>query len=275
MILSERWERILDLLYRDGGVVPVQDIADGAGVSLATARRDLTRLEARGLIVRTRGGASAAQRMWSGPTMAESRHILPEFKSAVGRRAAQLVQPGEVVMLDAGFTTSQVACHIQARPLTVVTNSFDVATALVGRDGVSIILLGGELEESLGATHGPLTEMHIRQLSADKAILGADAISARDGLGTPLASVAKLKQLMVEHSNEVIVVADHSKVGRSALYRAAPASAVTRLVTDDLAPAQALDALRAAGVEVILTNLEGAQEKRKSMVDASKGSDGH
>ena len=260
MLLSDRWEQILELLARSNEEVSVETLTAEMRVSAATIRRDLTRMTERGLIERTHGGARCLRRIWSGPSLAESRHIHPKHKTAIGRRAASLIHPGDTLFIDGGFTTYQVACHLSARPLTVATNALDVANILYGMENISIILLGGELDTSVGATQGAMTEGAIRELHVDKAILGADAVSAAGGLATPLSGVSQLKRCMMEQAQQVIVVADHSKIGATALYGAFPAASIQGLVTYDEADTAALAALRAADVEIIIAPLDSRDE---------------
>ncbi len=259
IIIPERWEKIIEMVDEKGGV-SVEEIAQELSVSLPTVRRDLARIQQRGLIERRRGGASPAIKSRIAPTIAESRKVNPIEKELIGGVAAELVENGDAVMIDGGFTTYQVARHINAANVKVVTNSFDVAQAVVGRRDISLVILGGEMLNDSGTTVGPAAEMQIRELSADKAFLGINAISPEDGLGTDRALTAQTKKAMIERSREVIVVADHSKLGRSALYKVAPLDVVSTLITDDQADPTILEAFRAAGVEVIVASANGSDK---------------
>ncbi|MHB9036330.1 MAG: DeoR/GlpR family DNA-binding transcription regulator [Armatimonadota bacterium] len=253
VIIPERWEKIIEMVELKGSA-SVEEIAQALSISLPTVRRDLARIHQRGLIKRTRGGATPSSQGRIGLTITESRRINPTEKEIIGRVAADLIEPGESVMIDGGFTTYQVARHIHAADVKIVTNSLDVAQAVVGRKDVSLILLGGEMLVESGTTVGASTEVQIRGLTVDKAIIGVNAISPEDGLAADNQLTAQTKKAMIERSRELIVVADHSKLGRSALYRVAPIDAVTTLVTDDAADPSILDEFRAAGVEVIVAS---------------------
>lgn len=255
VVIPERWERIIDLVEERGGA-SIELIAQTLGVSDATARRDLVRIYERGLIERTRGGAAPARQVRVGRTLSESRRINPVEKESIGRAAAELVEQGDTVMIDGGFTTYQAARRFHVSGLSVVTNSFDVAQALAGRQDGTLIIIGGELNPVSGTTVGPLTEHQILELAADKAILGADAVSPEDGLTSPKSFSAQTKRAMIDRSKRLIVVADYTKLGRSTLYRVAPVGAISTLVTDDKADHAVVDAFRAAGVEVIVAKRE-------------------
>jgi len=251
VVIPERWERIISLVDHQGNVT-VEQIAHEIDISPATVRRDLDRIEKRGLIRRTRGGAMPSPRTRIGATLAESRRINPTEKELIGRVAAELVESGDILMIDGGFTTYQVARHLQATDITVVTNSIDVLHVLVGREGITLVLLGGDINLRSGTTVGPFTEYQIQQFNADKVILGADAVSPEEGISVPLSQTAQTKKAMIEHSRELILVADYSKIGKSTLYKVAPAENISTMVTDDKADKEVLDTFRSLGVEVVV-----------------------
>jgi DeoR/GlpR family transcriptional regulator of sugar metabolism len=198
-----------------------------------------------------------------GPTLAESRRICPREKELIGREAAMLVSDGDALVIDGGYTTYQVAINLKARNLSVVTNSLDVVRALLPRDDVSLILIGGEISRTSGTMVGPISENQLHHFNAAKAILGADAVDPEHGLCSPLHSTAQTKQAMIRSARELIVVADALKLGRSALYRVAPLEAVSTLVTDDRADPDILEAFRACGTEVVVATANGLSASRK------------
>jgi DeoR family transcriptional regulator, fructose operon transcriptional repressor len=249
-MLPERWEKIIELVEEQGRA-SVGEIAQTIGVSLPTVRRDLALIHQRGMIKRLRGGAEPAERTRPSITLAESRRINPTEKELIGCAAAALIEPGECVMLDGGFTTYQVARYLPG-DLTVVTNSLDVAQAVASRKDVSLVVLGGLLMVESGTTVGSTTERHISELAADKAILGANAFSVADGLCADVQLVAEVKKAMIRSCREIIVVADSDKLGKSALYRVADMEAISTLVTDDKADEETLQAIRDVGVTVVV-----------------------
>ena len=262
VIIPERWEKIIEMVEEKGSV-SVEEIAQALSISTPTVRRDLARIHQRGLIKRTRGGAAPSAQRQVGLTVAESRRVNPIEKELIGQVAAELVEPGESVMMDGGFTTYQVARHIQANNVKVVTNSFDVVQALIGRGDIGLVVLGGEMLFDSGTTVGPSAERQIREMTADKAIIGINGISPEDGLYADKQSTAQTKIAMIERSKEVIIVADYSKLGRSALYNVAPIESVTTLVTDDKADEAILNAFRNAGVEVLVASANDANNSHK------------
>lgn len=255
ILIPERWEKIIEMVeVRDGA--SVEEIAGMLAISPATVRRDLDRIQQRGLIERTHGGAAPSQHRSLGLTLAESRRINPAEKEIVGRAAAELIEPDDTLMFDGGFTTFQAARNIRAQGVRVITNSFDVAQAVLGQRDVKLVLLGGELLPASGTTVGPTVVAQAGNLNADKAFVGANAFSVEGGLSSNDQLTAQTKRAMIERSREVIVVADHTKLGRAELYHVAPISAITTLVTDDKADEGVLDAFREAGLEVVVASGE-------------------
>ncbi len=253
LFIPERWERIIEMVEQKGGV-SVEEIAQALSISSCTVRRDLDRIQQRGLIKRTRGGAAPTGQRHSGLTIAESRKLNPVEKELIGRTAAKLIKPGESIMMDGGFTTYQVARHIQASDLKIVTNSLDVIQALVSRTDIDLVVLGGELRPESGTMVGHSAERQIRELIADKAIIGINGLTPKDGLSADKQLTAQTKIAMIERSKEVIVVADYSKIGRSALFYVAPIEVMTTLVTDDKADPDILKDFSDAGINVIVAS---------------------
>ena len=256
MLLTERWNRILDAMDARGET-SVEELAQLLGRSPATIRRDLNQLDQKGLLRRTHGGAAPVRRVAVGRTIAESRKSHPREKEAIGLAAAALVEPGETLFIDGGYTTYQAARHLEGKRLTVVTNSIDVAQALTPLEDVKVILLGGEVNRAAGASFGAEAVNRVSQMIADRAILGADAFSAEEGLSTPILNVSELKGAMVKRARHVMVLADHSKLGRFAVYQAAPIDEIHTLVTDAEADAAALDAIHKSGVQVVVAPGKG------------------
>lgn len=253
-IIPERWEQIIEMVEVQGGL-SVDQIAQALRISSATVRRDLAHIHQRGLIKRTRGGAEPSLQVREDRTLSESRKINPVEKEIIGAAAAELITSGDTLMFDGGFTTYQTARQVTATDITVVTNSIDVANAMINRDDITLVIIGGELSRASGTTVGPTTDSQLALIRADKAVIGANAVSPVEGISSPNPFTAQTKRTMIRGSREVIVVADHTKLGQLTTYSVAPVEAITTLVTDDKADKEILEAFRAAGVEVIVASL--------------------
>jgi DeoR/GlpR family transcriptional regulator of sugar metabolism len=136
--------------------------------------------------------------------------------------------------------------------LTVITNALHIVYTLAGQSGITVIVLGGLLRHSELSTTGYLAQRTLEDLRADKVIIGVTALSLKDGLtGNYLPEVNTVRAIM-SLSREVIVVADHTKFGQVSTVSIAPISAVNTIITDDGAPPDQVEALRRAGVKVII-----------------------
>ncbi|MDR3710416.1 MAG: DeoR/GlpR family DNA-binding transcription regulator [Capsulimonadaceae bacterium] len=250
-LIPDRWQRIIDIVALAGGAATIE-IAAELGVSEVTIRRDLRRIEARGLILRTRGGAEPAPDVALMGTYGASLESRAIDKLAIGRCAAALLRPGETIMIDGGATTLQVARHLPAGSFTIVTTSLDIANLLARREDVRLVLVGGDVNALIGTTTGPTAQEQLLQMGAHKAILGADAISPETGISSPNSLTAANKKAMALRSSEVIVVADSSKIGRFALYHVPHREKIKVLVTDARAPLESVQQFRAAGINVMI-----------------------
>jgi DeoR family transcriptional regulator, fructose operon transcriptional repressor len=261
-LLPDRWEKIIHFIESRGSA-SVEEISQALNISPATVRRDLARINQRGLITRTRGGAIPTQNIHIGPTLAQSRKINPEEKEQIGLAAAKLVENNDMLVFDGGYTTYQVAKHLQASNLQIVTNSFDIVQAVAHNKDITIIMLGGQVNYPSGTTVGPVTEREMHEFCVDKAILGADAFSVENGLCSPSPQTAQTKKVMIRMAKEVILVADHSKLGCASLHRIAAVDDVSTLVTDDKTDPELLENFRHAGIEVIVAANEVHDESSR------------
>jgi DeoR family transcriptional regulator, fructose operon transcriptional repressor len=253
MLKAEREAEILRLLIgTDGGILRVSQLSDALAVSEMTIRRDLESLEERGLVRRVHGGAMhVSNTLLLEKSFNDRGREYNREKAVIGRLAASLVSDGDVVILDAGTTTLQVARHLEARHLTVVTNALPVATELAGREGVSAILLGGNLKGPELCTVGPIATESLSQMAADTVFLSCAGFSAERGLTDPDLREAEVKRAMMRASRRAVLVADSSKYGSVSFAHIAGLESLQVLVTDAGLSPEARQALQARGVRVM------------------------
>nr|WP_297429926.1 DeoR/GlpR family DNA-binding transcription regulator [uncultured Actinotalea sp.] len=251
MYATERQQQILDLARRDGRV-EVKELAESLDVTTETVRRDLTVLERRGLVRRTHGGAIPVERLGFEPAVPDREGRMAGQKERIAKAALDEVPDGGAVLLDAGTTTVRLAELLpNDRELTVVTHALPVATVLATRPNVTLHLLGGTVRGRTLAAVGAWTEQALRDIYADVAFVGTNGITVEHGLTTPDLGEAAVKRAIVHAARRVVVLADHTKFGRSDLAHVAPLSAVDTVVTDtDLEPELA-DEVEAAGPRVV------------------------
>ncbi|MFT4108669.1 DeoR/GlpR family DNA-binding transcription regulator [Propionicimonas sp.] len=250
---DHRRGRIIELLSPDGAdSVTVGGLADSFGVSEATIRRDLAHLEDRGLITRTYGGAAISRpRAELSMPQRESTHA--RAKRSIGRAAAGIVEDGDLVILDAGSTTEQVAAAIGNRPVSVVTNGLRVINRLLPFEHTSVLVLGGALRGFNETISGPDAETMLSRVYARFAFIGGDGVHPQRGVASRTYEQSRIKSLMMERAADVFVVADSSKLTDESFPYWSALPQEWGLITDRGADRAALAALRLAGATDIIT----------------------
>jgi len=257
----QRRERLLQQLRQDT-VVTTRSLSDHLGVSEPTIRRDLEELEKDGLVERIHGGARllkpAAWRMDKRELpFYMRREVAKNEKQAIARAALQLLEPDQVIMLDASTTCLYFAQVIpDDMSLTIITHSACLPIELAGRSGLQVICTGGILQPMSLFYLGPDSDRTLRRLRAHRAFFSVKGLTLREGCTDATLAEVQLKSLMVEQVHELIILADHTKLGNIALASFAPLSRVHTLVTDDQANPEMVQAIREAGVQVIIASLE-------------------
>lgn len=253
MLAEERRLRIVEILReRESGIVSVVELSELLRVSSMTIRRDLEWLEGMALLRRVHGGAVAYQGVADEKPFVQRHTEFSREKQIVGWAAAELVQDGESIILDAGTTTQQVAKNLAGKKnLTAVTNALPVAEELSKCPQVSTIVLGGMLKQEELCTVGPTVTQELARLSVDKVFLSAAGFTVEKGATDPDLHETEVKQAMIRAAREVILVADSSKWNVTTLAQIAPLKAIHRIVTDSGIPTEAIAAIEAEGVEVI------------------------
>ena len=246
---AERVDAILEHLSVSGSV-SVADLARELAVSPATIRRDLELLDDQRLLTRTHGGAVAHGVLYELPLRYKTaRH--QEEKRRIAAEAAARVTDGEAVGLTGGTTTTEVARFlVERRQLTVVTNALNIASELAIRPNLKLVVTGGWARAESYELVGPLAEQSLAGLNLDTVFLGVDGVSFDAGLMTHHEGEAHTNLALMERARRTVVVADSSKIGRTAFARICPIERVHELITDAAADARELGAIRDAGVTV-------------------------
>ncbi|MHB0999719.1 MAG: DeoR/GlpR family DNA-binding transcription regulator [Armatimonadota bacterium] len=225
-----RHAAILDLLKEDQQV-NVKDLARRLSVSEMTVRRDMTRLEDQGFLVRTHGGGVTTGKLSFMHSSMPDINVSPE-KIAIGRLAAGLVMPGQTIMLDAGTTALQVAMSLpQDTGITVATVSLCVGQALYG-SGLNVLMIGGYLRKEFPSMFGPMTEKALADFNVDLLFAGCDGANSTEGFYIGDLYLSNLEKAMIRIANHVVVVAESEKFSRRAFVRYAKPENVHTVVTD-------------------------------------------
>jgi DeoR family transcriptional regulator of aga operon len=252
LLSEERRRAILEIVNREGRVL-VLELAKRFETSQVTVRKDLEALHAHRLIHRTHGGALPARDgALEDPTLREKEKLRHQEKVRIAGAAAAMVQEGQVIILDSGTTTTEIARALRTfRKLTIVTNAVNIAAELSGT-AVDVILTGGTLRKNSFSLVGPIAEETLHRLNADLLFLGVDGFDVHYGLSTPNLLEAKVNKVMVEVAKHTVAVCDSSKFGRRSLSLIVPPSALHEVVTDRGVPKSDLRVLKQVGVEVTL-----------------------
>lgn len=255
MLIAERRRRILEHV-RLRGYASFRDLAEVVGISESTARRDLRVMVAEGLLGATRGGATHVDRaVLDQPFAGAAVDPVAAERAAIAARAAELVEPDSAILLGPGRTTMQLArCLADVEPLTVITNSVPVTTALLDAEHIDVMMVGGTLGRSIAAFVGPMTEQSLKGLRGAQVFLSGEGVTVDRGLTTPNVFAAATDMALVAAARQVIVLADHTKLGRDTMCQTVPVQRIDVLITDSGADPAAVLALADTGIDVLVAD---------------------
>ena len=251
---KERRALILQLLEQRQEV-QVTELSKETGISEVTIRKDLTILQNRHLLLRTRGGAMRKPVENTNEETAIERKRLFNIKDKqrIGEEAAKMIKDGDFIMLDSGTTTMEVARNLDRfRNLHILTNAMNIATELMRYERFDVVLLGGNVRINSHSMVGPLALSVLRNFRGYKLFLGVDSFSLENGVSTPDLEEALLNQVMVQQAGKVIAVFDSSKFNKRSFVHVADVNQLDCIITDHAIPIGMPGKLRAAGVEVRL-----------------------
>ena len=240
---------MVEVLQRDGRL-DVAEMAACFGTAEMTIRRDLDRVVAMGMARRVRGGAISL--LMRGEELPFALRVLDraEAKGEIAKAVAAVLRDGEAVALDSGTTAVLIARELASRRLTVMPMTVHAASVLTAHESIRLLLPGGDVRPGELAMVGPLTLASIRALRFDTAVLTCCGLD--DRITTHNLGDAEVKQAMIGSAARVILAADSAKFRQTALAVVAPVTDVDMIITDAGAPPEAVESLRAAGLEVLL-----------------------
>jgi DeoR family galactitol utilization operon repressor len=245
--LTEREREIVRLLAEDRGIA-VSKLSEKLGVSAVTIRSDLNNLAKKGVVVRTRGGAAPAFH----PNVVVRQNLRVEEKNRIAQAAADLVNDGDTIMIEAGTTTSLIAKYLLGkRFVNIVTNSSLILPFARLNPGIHLTVVGGEFRPATESFVGPLALQELERFHVRLAFVGTDGFSMSGGLTTNLVEGAEIVRRMAKRSENTILVADSSKYGKIGFVHVLPVTGIETLITDsDLSPSAQAE-LREAGVDTV------------------------
>ncbi|MBN1996249.1 DeoR/GlpR transcriptional regulator [candidate division KSB1 bacterium] len=232
MFAHQRRNKILELLIEDG-TAKVTDLSKIFKVSEVTIRQDLDKLEREDLIIREHGGAF----LKSLPSQVQSftfQHMENMDKKArIGKKASELIKNGDMIIIDSGSTTTEIAKNIKDRKdLTVVTNAVNVPFIIGGQPGITVLLTSGEFKAPTLSLTGQKAADFFVNVHVDKLFLATAGVTLRAGLTYPSINDLPVKRAMIEAASTVYLVADSTKLGKQSLASLGALSLMDYLITD-------------------------------------------
>jgi len=250
---EERQHRIGEYLQKVE-FASLEEIAKQVDASVSTVRRDLTILETTGTVRRTHGGARVlVPRTDEFTFSARDTHQLAE-KEAIGRACAELIEPNQTVIIDAGTTTYHVARYLEAKSPQIITNSLPVANLFASASRLEVLVSGGVIYPRLGVLVGPTTVDAFSKIHADVAVMSSGGLSL-EGITNSHGLLVDIQRAMIKAARKVIFCLDHTKFGRQSVLPLCGLDAIDAVVTDVGAPTELVQALRARDIEVIVAAL--------------------
>lgn len=257
MFTTERRQAILEFV-RVNGVASLRELAAAVDSSEVTIRRDVRALEAQGLVDRRRGAAAWPGGLSHEQSYVQKTRVAAAEKAAIARVAAGLVSEGDAIVVGAGTTTREFALAIaHMEDLTVVTNSILVAEVLA-TSNVQVVVTGGALRGPTYSLVGGAAEESLTRLRVRYAFLSGNGLTAERGLSTPNMLAANVDHAIAACAQEVIVLADHTKIGIDTMFQTIPVESISHLVTDAESDPATLEVLTAAGVQVHVARVGGS-----------------
>ncbi|WP_379161749.1 DeoR/GlpR family DNA-binding transcription regulator [Paenibacillus sp. sgz5001063] len=236
MYEEERKRIILQFVERNTRA-SVQELSQELEVSESTVRRDLKELEESRLLKRTHGGAVSLQSVNFEAAVPYKADRFLDEKQRIAQKAVEMIQDGDAILLDGGTTTLQIAKALRAfTNLKVITNSMIALNELKDCHNIEVSITGGLLRQDTLAFVGPMTERSLEMVRVDKAFLGTNGLDLREGITTPNMLEAATKRKMISVAKQVILLADHSKIGQVSFCKVADLREMDHCILDRETP---------------------------------------
>src|SRR5215471_6156239 len=251
---EERQHRISEYLQKVE-YASLEEIARQVDASVSTVRRDVSALEFSGQVRRTHGGARIiVPKSDEFAFSARDAHQSAE-KEAIGRACAELIQPNQSVIIDAGTTVYHAARHLESKSPQIITNSLPVANHFASANRIEIVVSGGVIYPRLGVLVGPLAVEAFSKIHVDVAIMSAGGISL-EGITNSHGLLIDIQRAMIEAAQKVIFCFDHTKFGRQSVLPLCDLDCVDTVVTDSGAERDLVQSLRSRGIQVVVAESE-------------------
>src|ERR1035441_4486469 len=252
MMAEERRTQILQMI-RDAGRVKVNDLAAHFSTSAVTIRNDLNDLHQRGLVLRSHGGAVLPDTVHRESPVDERLKTYAAEKRRIGALAASFINDHEIIILDSGTTTLEIARQIKNKKgVQIITNGVNIAANLLDAPGVEVFIVGGSVRRESASISGRFTEQMLAEFSADKMFLSGAGCDVDFGVSGGNLEETMVNRAMLSISREVILVADASKFLRRSMARIVPFSEIDTVISDASLSEEIQLQLRSLGCNLLL-----------------------
>jgi DeoR family transcriptional regulator of aga operon len=252
MMAEERRTQILQTV-RSAGRVRVNELAIRFNTSTVTIRNDLNELHQRGLVLRSHGGAVLPDTILRESPVNERLRTHSDEKRRIGAMAATLINDGEIIILDSGTTTQEIARQIKMKHgLQIITNGVNIAAELLDARDVQVFIVGGTVRGESASISGHYTEEMFDQFSADKLFLSGAGCDLDFGVSGANLQETMVNKAMLRISREIILVADASKFSKRSMSRIAPFAEIDIVISDTSLSEEIQTKIRAQGCDLIL-----------------------
>lgn len=252
MLPNQRRDKIFELIKEDGPA-KVADLARIFKVTEVTIRQDLEKLESEGLIVKEHGGAFLKNVEDQVKSFSLIHQENPDKKAVIAQKCLEFIESGDTIILDSGTTTTEIAKKLKGlKDLTVITNALNIALLLGTEPGIDVIMTGGEFKPPTRSLTGQKAADFFKGLNVQKLFLATAGISLKSGLTYPSISDLVVKKAMIDAAETTYLVADSTKVGKSALASLGALSLIDFIITDAGLEGKHPEVFREHEIEVII-----------------------
>lgn len=252
---EKRQSRIIELVQRNGHF-RVSELSETLNVSEITIRRDLITLEKTNMIERTFGGAISTLKLNKEDAFHNRDKIELEIKDSIAQMAAELIEEGDTVFVNAGSTTIHLFRYINRDNVKIITTNAG-CIGQISNPTIELIVAGGLYRTQSHSFVGGFTSDILNQVNANKAILGVDALSSLYGMTAPTRQAAENTRLMMDRTmGEIIIITDHRKIGMVSDFVTAPLDRIHTLISDDQLDREFIQEAKGLGIRVLLAGTE-------------------
>lgn len=260
MLAIQRKEKILDLLKEDGSA-KVIDLARIFKVTEVTIRQDLEKLDREGLVVREHGGVNLKNVEDQVRNFALINQDNLFKKEIIAQKCLEYIHPGDTIILDSGSTTTEIARKLRnMNHLTVITNALNIAVMLGANPNIEVVMTGGEFKPPTLSLTGQKAADFFKGLNVQKLFIATAGISLKSGLTYPSISDLVVKKAMIDAADTTYLVADSSKIGKSAFASLGALSLIDYIITDEGVEEKHEQVFRENDIELIIAS---SKKKRK------------